>query len=460
MRERLIRWMKEIQSRYWFPPTVMAVGAFALAMVTVDVDRRWGGQFDLTWIALGPDSARAFLTTVAGSMITVAGVTFSITMVALTLASGQFGPRLMENYVRDRGNQIVLGTFISTFLYCLLVLRVYSPTEGSELPQASLATAFLLTVGSLGMFIYFVHHAAVTIQAPHLVGEVSEQLEKQLDRLLGDDVDPARCGFKDDAGLAERALREGLQVRAAESGYLDQVEAGYLAEVAEKHDLVVVCVKKPGHFVIAGTTYLRVLACGSEALEAADGGGVEEDLEARLRDGWSLISRRSPGTVEFLIYELVEVAVRSLSPGINDPFTAIHCIDLLGASLCRFAEQPPVHPVRRDEEGALRVVLPKVVLADLLDAAFHQIRQNSRGMAGVLIRLLERLADLAVRAEEGADLDAVLRHAAMVRRNGLESLPEKLDREDLEERYRWVLEAADADPAVWEPPEEERDEGS
>jgi len=456
MLERITRWWQGFTSRYWFVPSIMVLGSCALAILMVEVDRRWGQDFNLPWLTFGPDSARALLTTVAGSMVTVAGVTFSITMVALTLASGQFGPRLMENYTRDRGNQVVLGTFLSAFVYCLLVLRVYSPQEGTSLPQASLATAFLMALGSLAVFIYFVHHSALTIQAPYLISEISEKLEKALDRLLADEENSRRRGLDSDTPLAERVRSEGVGVETEESGYLDRVEAGYLAGVAKRHDLVVVCVKKPGQFVVAGTTFLRVLPNGAGAEGDGGGGEIDDEVLDDLRDGWSLISRRSPGTVEFLIYELVELAVRSLSPGINDPFTAIHCIDLLGASLARVAEHPPLRPVRRDGDDNLRVVLPEVVLPDLLDTAFNQIRQHGRGDAAVLIRLLERLADLAARAEEGDDLEAVLRHADMVKRSGLESLPEAEDREDVRERFERVRTAARVED--WEPPEKGRAE--
>ncbi len=456
--EKVVRWWEGLRSRYWFVPSVMVVAACALAIFMVEVDRRWGEEFNLPWLTFGPDSARALLTTVAGSMVTVAGVTFSITMVALTLASGQFGPRLMENYTQDRGNQVVLGTFLSAFVYCLLVLRVYSPQEGTSLPQASLATAFLLALASLAVFIYFVHHAAQTIQAPYLIGEVAEKLERALDRLLQDEEDPRRRGLDSDASLAERARSEGVEVETLESGYLDRVAAGYLEGLAKRHDLVVVCVKKPGQFVVAGTTFLRVLVQGDGGGDGAageGGGDVDEELMDDLRDGWPLISRPSPGTVEFLIFQLVELAVRSLSPGINDPFTATHCIDLLGASLARVAEHPPLRPVRRDGDGNLRVVLPEVILPDLLDTAFNQIRQHGRGDAAVLIRLLERLADLAARTDEDDELEAVLRHADMVKRCGLESLPEVEDREDVRERYERVQTAARVEG--WEPPEKGRE---
>ena len=399
-------------------------------------------------------SARAFLTTVAGSMITVAGVAFSITMVALTLASSQFGPRLLESFMRDRGNQVVLGTFIATFLYCLLVLRVLKLGESGTVPEVALSTALLLTLGSLAVFIYFIHHAAMSIQVQTLVAHVAEELETSLDRLLEDAEEEKGERGEAERRLVGRVAAEGAAVCADDSGYVDEVEAARLEGLASDHGLVVVCVQKPGQFRRRRDAAAPRAARRRRRDDSAGGGdgaraepeaadlGDDGELAGKLRRAVPLTGRRRPGNVEFIVSQLVEVAVRALSPGINDPFTAINCIDLLGAALARFARRPPPRPVRRDDGGRLRVVLPDVGLEELLDAAYDQIRQYGRGSAPVTLRLLERLADLASRAAPGADREAVLRHAEMVRRSGVEALPEPYDRQAVEERYRWVLAAA------------------
>ncbi len=438
MRSRLVHLWSRLLASYWFVPALMAAGAMALALGTIAIDRRWGDELSFAWIALDAASARVFLTTVAGSMMTVAGVTFSITMVALTLASSQFGPRLLESFMRDRGNQVVLGTFIATFLYCLLVLRVLRQGESATVPEVALSTALLLTLGSLAVFIYFMNHAAVSIQVQTLVSGVAEELEEALDRLLREETEAGPgMAVETERRMIGEVCEAGEVVAAADSGYVDAVEADRLAELAASHDLVVVCVQKPGRFVIAGSPLLRA--------RAAAGPGLDDGVAKHLRRAVPLTPRRQPGNVEFLISQLVEVAVRALSPGINDPFTAINCIDFLGAGLARFARRPPPRPLRRDAEGRLRVALPPVALPELLDAAYDQIRQYGRGSAAVTLRLLERLADLASRAAPGDDRRAVLRHAEMVRRSGVEALPEPYDREDVEERYRWVLSAAGGD---------------
>ncbi len=144
----------------------------------------------LGWIyTRGPDGARAVLSTIAGSMITVAGVVFSVTIVALSLASNQFGPRLLRNFMRDRGNQIVLGTFVATYLYCLLVMRTVQGMDGSQfVPHLSVTVAILMAVASLGVLIYFIHHVAVSIQAPELIANVAHELHEAIDRLFPEEL--------------------------------------------------------------------------------------------------------------------------------------------------------------------------------------------------------------------------------------------------------------------------------
>lgn len=455
MRSKLLSLWNRLRSSYWFVPSVMAASVAVLALVTIEIDQRWGAELPVPWIALGPSSARAFLTTVAGSMITVAGVVFSITMVVLTLASSQFGPRLLSNFMRDRGNQVVLGTFIATFLYCLLVLRVLElGPEGMEagevVPEISLATALLLTLGSLAVFIYFIHHVATSIQVSSLTAQLGRDLDRVLAALRDEPDDDGGPGWGDeDAELRRRLAEEGEEVAAVESGYVDAVDADRLASLCEEHGLVALVVQKPGRFVVAGAPLLQVM--GSPAEDGGEPGGgaaghLDDEVRERLRRACPLTLKRRPGDLEFVLAQLAELAVRALSPGINDPFTAINCIDVLGASLASFAEEPPPPPRRRDGAGTLRVILPSLTLKDVLGTAFHMIRQYGRDSAAVVLRLQERLADLAARASSRDDLRAVLHHAAMVRRGALEALPEAADRDDVEERHRWVLEAAGEDP--------------
>lgn len=449
MRVEILQLWRRVRASYWFVPAVMAAGAIVLSLSAVGIDRWLIGRnlsvLPGTLEAFDAESARAFLTTVAGSMITVAGVAFSITMVALSLASSQFGPRLLGNFMRDRGNQVVLGTFIATFLYCLLLLRLLRGFTGDAVPEASLAIALLLTVGSLAVLIYFFHHAAVSIQVGSVIDDVSRSLDGSIERL----VEVAPAGPQPEAEAVERRAealearfgREGVVVRAARRGYVAEIDENRLLGAAEAADLVVRVDRPPGRFAIEGKTLARVIP-------REPGGAMSEESVERVRRAFVIGSRRTTGQdTEFAFEQLVELAVRALSPGINDPFTARQCVDLLGDALARLAAQRPRSHWRLDDDGELRAVWPRVRFGDLLDVAFHQIRQNARGTASVTIRLLERLEDVAERAARDDVRSAVRRHAEMLLRSA-EALPEPNDRAAVVERHRRVLAALRASRAL------------
>ena len=441
MKAWILHLWRQVRASYWFVPAVMTAGAAALSLAAVQVDRwlhaREQSLLPQSFSTFDAESARAFLTTVAGSMITVAGVTFSITMVALTLASSQFGPRLLGNFMRDRGNQMVLGTFLATFLYNLLLLRLlrgFATTEA--VPETALALALLLTLGSLGVLIYFFHHAAVSIQVGTVIANVSRSLDETVERLVGngEDGEPEGAAVPPPAGLAERFDREGVVVPSSRRGYVEEIDVERLLDAAAEADLVVRVECLPGRFVVERKPLARVVP----RLVAQP---IDQRQVRGIRDAFFLGDRRTTGQdAEFALEQLVELAVRALSPGINDPFTAIHCIDVLGDALARLAAHADRRPWHADAEGRPRVELPAPGFGDLLDSAFHQIRQNARGTASVTLRLLERLIDVAERAATGGARAAVHRHADMLRRSG-ESLPEPDDRADVERRYREVIAA-------------------
>ncbi len=185
---RLAQLWESLRTSYWFVPTVMTAGAVGLSFASVHLDQVVKAEWvrAVGWIWAGsPEGARQVLSTIAGSMITVAGVAFSITIVALTLASTQFGPRLLRNFVRDLGNQVVLGTFVSTFVYCLLVLRTVRGGDVAEfVPYLSVTLGVAFALASLGVLIYFIHHVSGAIQAEHLIASVADELEDAIERMF------------------------------------------------------------------------------------------------------------------------------------------------------------------------------------------------------------------------------------------------------------------------------------
>jgi uncharacterized membrane protein len=434
MLNKLRNLWQSLQETFWFLPAVMTCAAFALAFVTIRIDeginyQESGGP---DWVyTRGPEGARAILSTVAGSMITVAGVVFSVTVVALSLASSQFGPRLLRNFVRDRGNQIVLGTFVTTFVYCLLVLRTIRQMNGQEfVPHVSVTAAIMMALTSLGVLIYFIHHVSVQIQAPEIIANVGRELHQTIDRLfpeeLGKDV-PSNGGTLVEEDLP--ALRDARPVTARDEGYVLSVDNDRLMELAVEKDLLIRVIARPGSFVVKGSTLAEV----------APGGRLDEEVQDQVEATFLLGGRRTPmQDAEYAVDQLVEVAVRALSPGINDPFTALACLDRLSAGLCHLAERKIPSPYRSDKEGALRVIARPASFPELAAAAFDQIRHYGSTSAPVLTRLLEAVALVLERASRVEDRVALLRHVLSTERAARE-LPDEEERQVIADRCRRVI---------------------
>ncbi len=382
-----------------------------------------------------PEGARSLLSTVAGSMITVAGVVFSILIVALTLASGQFGPRLLENFMRDRGNQAVLGTFIATFVYCLLLLRTIRGGDSSFIPQLSVTVALLLAIFSISVFIYFIDHAATSIQASNVINGANRNLDNIIEELF-----PEKTGYgKKDlvswwiaSGELPSDFRENSRpVVAPSSGYVRVVDNHGLIELSTSKNLILKIEHKPGDFVVKGMPLVYIWP----------GHEIDDEMKSDIKGSFILGKKRtSEQDAEYAIDQLVEIAVRALSPGINDPFTAIMCIDNLTSALCKVAGRRIPSAYRYDEQNQLRVIAKATSFADLVDSSFHQIRQYGKSSTSVTIRLLEAIAVIAGAVSRETDKEALLRHARMIKRGSDSSLPEELDRKDVEDRYAKVLE--------------------
>ena len=443
MRLRLLKLWEGARASYWFIPSLMTIGAVALSYALVQVDARATGLTErLGWIySGGPEGARAVLSVVAGSVMSTAGVTFSITIAALSLASGQFGPRILHNFMRDTGNQVVLGTFIATFIYCLLVLRTVRGGEsvGRYVPHLSVTVGVVLGLASLGVLIYFIHHVSMSIQAPNVVAAVAHDLHSHIEHVF-----PERVGGEPGPGReaeVQAALPAGFEERAApvasgHDAYLQAIDQERLMRVAVEHDLLLRVETRPGAFVLRGGRLLSVWPP-----ERCDD-RVGKRLHAAFIFG---AQRTHTQDVEFAVDQLVEIAVRALSPGINDPFTAMNCLDRLGAALCHFAGREAPSPLRLDDGGKLRVVVEsRVTFAGMVDASFNQIRQYGRSSASVTVRILETIARVMPCAPGEEERAALLRQAEMTARGARDAIPEPQDREDVEQRWRAVQRAADA----------------
>jgi len=425
----------------------MVAAAVALSLGALQLDKAMSPENEITalgwWtFTRGPEGSRVLLSTVAGSMMTIVSVTFSITIVALQLASSQFGPRLLRNFMADRGNQMAMGVFIATFTYCLLILRSVNGTESERfVPHISVSVALLLTLLSLGVLIYFIHHAAESIQAENVIAAVSLDLHHQIERLypnrIGHEPPEAAARGNDSPIVPTRLEKDGRSIASKRSDYVQAIDIDRILQLAAKRDLVVSVRLRPGKFSIEG----------GELARAWPAERVDNESAETIRTAFYFGTRRSlPQDVEFAIDQLVEVAVRALSPGINDPFTAITCIDRLGAALCELANRSIPSPCRYDEESKLRVITDVSTISGIVDASFHQIRQAARGTTSVTLRLLETMTAVAAHTSDPEFLAALRRHAEAVHRGSEGGLLDELDRAAADRRYRAALQALERSP--------------
>lgn len=436
MQIRLLKLWEEARSSYWFVPGLMVIGAILLSVLTVSLDgyyqlevlRRLG----FIWSG-GAEGARGLLQTVAGSMITVAGVTFSITMVALSFASSQFGSRLLRNFMADTGNQIVLGTFVAAFIYCLLVLRtVRSDGDTEFVPYISVTTGLLLALAGLIVLIYFFHHGALSMQAPYVVGQVAADLFKTIKRLFPEETDPGAPSNRQAEGLPQDFENQARALRSRTNGYIQAIDQEELLNVTTHENLIISLPVRPGDFLVEGQLLARIWPADR----------VDTELADRLEDNFITGKQRThTQDVEFGIEQLVEVAERSLSTGINATFTAVTCVDWLGAALAELLRRDFPSPYRYDRDGKLRIVFERPLSPDgVIDAAFNQIRQSARDNVAVHIRMLEKIAVLRSMTGDPRVLAALDRHAKMIEDAADSELLQREDQNDVDERYRKATE--------------------
>ena len=417
----------------------MVVAAVGAAIIVVYIDRQLGSDsygFLNFFYSGGVDGARSILATIAGSMITVAGVTFSITIVALTLTTSQFGPRLLRNFVRHPGNQVVLGAFVGTFIYCLLVLGSIDDRGGYLfVPIMAVNFAILLVIANVGILVYFIHYISASIQADNVVQAVYNELIERLCPLFPDDIadDTGIAGNIDEDPQARMSsYRKSRSIPAPKDGYLQAQDVGGLLNIAVTTDSILGVEYRPGEYITADSTLVIVQFDSQFSDESAE----------EVVNSFYIGPQRSPlQDAEYAIHQLVEIAVRALSPGINDPFTAISCIDRLGSALSFLARRSFPSSHLCDEQGALRLVIKPWTFAGVVNAAFDQIRQNSKSNVAVTARLLETLTMIAGACRNSEQRGAIERQGKMILRASEEFISEKNDNQDVRQRFQSLRDA-------------------
>jgi uncharacterized membrane protein len=417
---RVLFWWDRLRTSFWLVPSLMAAGALVLSLAIVALDRRLGsGNWAGTWWLFGggPEGGRAVMSVIASSTITVVGVVFSIMMVVLSLAAQQYGPRLLRNFMRDSITQAVLGVFVATFLYCLMVLRtIRSGNEDIFVPQISITVGIAFALFSLGVLIYFIHHVSVSIHIGEIISRVQRELLSAIDSMFPESWGRDESEVMDtdsDAKLPPNFERDAAKISAKREGYIEAIEDDDLLKIARDGNLVLKLHVQPGDFVLPNQCLVS-----SWPSSQCDDEAREQVLDAFMMGQ----QRTSVQDIRYALNQQADVAIRALSPGINDPLTAIACLEHLSDALCRIQGRRMPSPLRYDDQKQLRVVATPVSYRRMVETSIGLVREYARGSAEVTIKIIEVLIRVAGRARSNEHRQALLEQLNAIADNPYEQL--------------------------------------
>lgn len=422
MLPRLLSFWRDLWSTLWALPVLMVVVAGAAAVLAVHFPLRQGE--DPVWFLYSgnAEDAPQFLSSLVTAMITMATLVVSITMVVLTLAAQQLGPRLIRSFMADRRTQVTLGLFVATVVYLLIVLRsTYGGTN--KVPNLAVTGGTALVLLCLVALLVFVHHLARSIVVDTIIDRVGEALDADVERLL-----PA-ADFEAHAEPSTRPREGGAPLVVHHSGYVQAINHHGMVEIAKEADAMIELSLKPGRHVIEGGVLAWIAPPDAATSE------VRTKLEKCLVLGGE---RASIQDLETSIRQLVEVALRALSPSINDPFSAMAVVDRLTESLRKIMQRGTSQCVWTDDDGTIRLLAPGSTFADTVEEAFRQVRQHSQNQPAVLIRLVEGLGQLLAQAN-ATQRRVLQKEIEIILETGRRHIAQKEDLKVLEERSTLAL---------------------
>ena len=444
MKALLVTWFAHVRDSYWFVPSLMAITAVVLSFVTTAIDSNLGAGWmeDISWLyANKPAGARAVLSTIAGSMITVAGVTFSMTILSISYTTSQIGPRLLKNFMRDTGNQITLGVFISTFLYCLMVLRTVRDGESQGLdiemaafvPHIAIIVGILMAIASVGVLIFFIHHIPESIHISNIVAGIGGDLNRRIEQQF-----PSRVGQpheheserKIESHLPASFYDSAREITANRTGYVEFVDADGLMQIAVENDLLIRMRFRAGDFITPGNVLM---------LASPDSNASDQIVDQMLATFVSGSQRTTKQNLRFVFNQLIEVAIRALSPGVNDPFTATNCMDWLQSALENLAQRELPDAYRYDKQQRLRIVAEPEQFADFVSLVFDQLRPYVSADRNAAIHMMEMIAKVVLSASHESHRRSLIRQAGALRRECRHSLNDQRGRTLLSDRYRSIV---------------------
>lgn len=394
---RILNAWTNFRSSFWFVPTMLMLFATVAAFGMIQFDKAFSGWVLAAFpmFEMSPSAARSILSSIVGAMVSTTGVVFSITIVALSLASSQFGSRLIRTYRNRSTSHFTLGIFVSTSLFCILVLAsIREVNDFAFVPTASVLVGILLTVICLATLVYYIHDMSQAIQAPNVIQHSATDLDDAIQRLFpekfGEDEGNAA---RDESGRAAASAELGdpdFDVCCLNVGYIQAIENETIMGIANEKDVVIRLLIRPGDFLYQDRKIAEVFC--ERDLSQDDGPAVRSCVEETLQR--SLIvgpNRTHMQDVRHAFDELVDIAVRALSPGINDPFTAINCVDRIHTALVALQHRDSPSSFRVNGDGQLRVIAAPVTFKECVHGSLGVIENYAQGNPIVQKRIAEAL---------------------------------------------------------------------
>jgi len=394
MKAKILELKAFLFTSFWFLPILIIFAWWVLSFLTVYLDSSSGLWINIPYLSFlewSVDSYRQILSTISSSMISLAGLVFSITLVALTLASGQFGSRILKNFMSNRLNQIVLGSYLATFTYCLLTLRIIRSENYIDFfPDISIFVALISALANIILLIFYIHHVALSIQADTLLKEIYEELSLNLKKLENKkDSKEASMDENIELGRFEISLtkyKHISEIVAITWGYITHIDREKLMSIASDEDILLRVLKISGDFSILWSSLIQISAKKM----------LDPDILQALTNCISISKTRSPlWDIKFSLQQLVEIAVRALSPGINDPFTALSSLSRIFSFLWELSTYKMPNIVHWDDKKNPRIIFQELTYWELIELSLTQIRHYAKESPFVLKEMSENLEQLS-----------------------------------------------------------------
>ncbi len=421
-----------LRGSLWFVPGIMILMSIALALVLVEIDSRserdWLEDYPLAF-GLGADGARGMLTAIASSMLTVAALAFSLTLNAVSQASGQFTPRIFRNFMRDRANQFVLGYFVSVFAFCLLVLRtIRGADELKFVPSLAVMTGLLLAIGGVLVLIFFIHHIAASLEITTILDNITEETKTAVEKLFPQALGEAATQEEklDSVDAFEGKLWQ--KVPAADGGYVQNVDTDGLLKFACDNEMLIKMRRGIGEYVGRGSALAEVasMKASTPILDDDDLGSLNELFSVGR-------FRTIEQDIGYGIRQIVDIALKALSPGVNDTTTAVNCIDNLGEIVGEIARRRLPEKIR-SKGNVPRVTVKAPDFDDYVETAFDQIRISGKANQAVFERLLSALIFIGECTNAAGRRDALGEQAKLIGQYADQTLSTDYEKEKVRTR--------------------------